>query len=683
MAGSGPQAASPPHAESVNVRQPDEFPNFEQENHVDNQREGSSRTTHVRRSGYRRKSPLAQEHADEQDLQQEIDDLKKKLRRAQRSHIPLNSDTSSADEEEDGYRNSSETPPSESYSYEEERSHKRRRKSPSRKGAGAKQMKKALTQISKSPFTRGIERARLPRRFHQPTFSMYNGRTDPVEHVSQFRQRMAVYSQDEALLCRVFPSSLGPMPMRWFDGLKTNSIGSFKKLTQSFCSRFIACSRAPQPLDSLLSMTMREGETVRSYAERYWEVFNEIDGDFEEVAVRTFKVGLPSEHGLRKSLTGKPVTNLQQLMDRVDKYKRIEDDQQQQQQGKEKTKLAPQERREFRPDRYNNNRPRRDYAEQQASSNSQIVGAVFREPVHQVLEKIKNEPFFKWPNKMMGNPEKRNRNLYCQYHRDHGHTTEDCRSLWDHLDQLVREGRLKQLLHHSNSLGTLTDTRSERGNPPGPPLGIISVIFAAPGRTGSCPSRVMSVARLYPEDDSHESKRAKLSRPLVMGFSEEDKIGTVQPHDDALVITLRIGGYDVKRVMVDQGSAAEIMYPDLFKGLNLRAEDLTPYASPLVSFEGRTIIPRGQIRLPVQAGTEVVEVDFIVVDAYSPYTAIVARPWLHALGAVSSTLHQKIKYPSGDKIAEILGDQTVARQCMIAAIRHEPEAESGARKEEL
>ena len=75
MAGSGPQAASPPHAESVNVRQPDEFPNFEQENHVDNQREGSSRTTHVRRSGYRRKSPLAQEHADEQDLQQEIDDL--------------------------------------------------------------------------------------------------------------------------------------------------------------------------------------------------------------------------------------------------------------------------------------------------------------------------------------------------------------------------------------------------------------------------------------------------------------------------------------------------------------------------------------------------------------------------------------------------------------------------------
>ena len=303
--------------------------------------------------------------------------------------------------------------------------------------------------------------------------------------------------------------------------------------------------------------------------------------------------------------------------------------------------------------------------------------------MHQVLEKVKNEFFFKWPNKMMGNPDKRNRNLYSQYHRNHGHTTEDCRSLWDHLDQLVREGKLKQLLHHSSSLGGQTGTQPERENPSGPPLGTINVIFTAPGRMGSCPFRVMSVARLSSEDSSHEPKRARLDRPLVMGFLDEDKIGTIQSHADALVIILRIGGYDVKRVMVDQGSAAEIMYLDLFKGLNLRAEDLTPYNSPLVSFEGKVITPKGQIRLPVQIGSETVEVDFIVVDAYSPYTTIVARPWLHTLGAVSSTLHQKIKYPSGGKIEEILGDQTMARQCMVAAIRHKLEVEYVTPGEEL
>ena len=128
-------------------------------------------------------------------------------------------------------------------------------------------------------------------------------------------------------MCKVFPSSLGPMPMRWVDGLKTNSISSFKKLTQSFYFRFITCSRVLQLLDSLLSMSMREEESIKAYSERYWEMFNKIDYDFDEVAIKTFKVGLPAEHGLRKSLTGKPVTSLRQLMDRFDKYKRIEDDQ--------------------------------------------------------------------------------------------------------------------------------------------------------------------------------------------------------------------------------------------------------------------------------------------------------------------------------------------------------------------
>ena len=93
--------------------------------------------------------------------------------------------------------------------------------------------------------------------------------------------------------------------------------------------------------------------------------------------------------------------------------------------------------RDFRLDRYNNNRLRRDYADQSGSNSIQVIGAIFQEPVHHVLEKIKNEPFFKRPNKMMGNPEKHNHNLYCQYHQDHGHITEDYRSLWDHLDQLV------------------------------------------------------------------------------------------------------------------------------------------------------------------------------------------------------------------------------------------------------
>ena len=82
----------------------------------------------------------------------------------------------------------------------------------------------------------------------------------------------------------------------------------------------------------------------------------------------------------------------------------------------------------------------------------------------------------------------------------------------------------------------------------------------------------------------------------------------------------------MKRVLVDQGSGAEIMHPDLYKGLNLKPKDLTGYDSPLLGFDGKVVIPKGQIRLLMQAGLDVVEVDFIVADAYSPYTTIIARP---------------------------------------------------------
>nr|XP_023926606.1 uncharacterized protein LOC112038027 [Quercus suber] len=308
-------------------------------------------------------------------------------------------------------------------------------------------------------------------------------------------------------------------------------------------------------------MSMHKGETLKAYSDGYWEMFNEVDRAYDDVAINTFKVGLPTKHDPRKSLTGKPVTNVCQLMDQIDKYKRVEEDQIQ---GRGKSKVVPQEMRNFRSDRYNNNRPWKDFGGQPGSANSQVVNVVFQELVQRVLEKIKGESFFRWPNRMVGDPVKHNQNLYCQYHRDHGHTTKDCRNLWDHLDQLVRKGKLTQLLHHSSGRGSQAGLTFRKDASSRPPLGTIYVIFAAPGRTGSYSSRTSS---------------------------------------------------------------------------------------------------------------DMVEVDFIVVDAFSPYTAILGRPWLHTLGDVSSTLHQKVKYPSGGQVLEILGNQTMARQCLIMAIQHRPETD--------
>ncbi|XP_075674951.1 uncharacterized protein LOC142644163 [Castanea sativa] len=268
---------------------------------------------------------------------------------------------------------------------------------------------------------------------------------------------MAIHSKNETLMCN--PSSLGPVAMRWLDGIEEGSISSFKELTRAFEAHFVTCSKVPQPLDSLLSMTMREGETLKTYSDKYWEMFNEIGRNFDDVAVRTFKVGLPTKHNLRKSLTRKPVRSVCQLMDRIDEYKWVKEDQRQ---GKGKAKVVPQDRRDPKPDRYNNNQLWRDFTGHSRSTTMQDGGG----------------------------PTKQHQSLHCQYHQERGHTTKDCRTLQSHLEQLAKAGKLRQFLYQPHRQSGQAGLGAQRDSPTRPPLGAISVILVAPGRTGSLRSRV-------------------------------------------------------------------------------------------------------------------------------------------------------------------------------------------------
>ena len=190
----------------------------------------------------------------------------------------------------------------------------------------------------------------------------------------------------------------------------------------------------------------------------------------------------------------------------------------------------------------------------------------------------------------------------------------------------------------------------------------------------------MSVARLFLEDGSHEPKRAKLDWSLVMGFSDEDKIETIQLHDDALMIILRIEGYDVKRVMVDQGNAGKIMYLDLFKGLNLRSDALQ-FSSSKFWREG--YYPEGTDQTTDasrfgNSGSRFYR-NRCIFSLYSNRCQTLASYFRSGLFHPTS----EDQIPIQGKIEEILGDQTMAQQCMIAAIRHKPEVESVTHGEEL
>ena len=276
--------SSPHQAKSIASQRENPFATLKRKR----DQESSMHTTHTSKSHSRVGSHVSQEQHN-QAMQREIEHLKRKLRHAQQRWTPSPSDSSSDDEKDSSYRRRSWTPSSESFSYEEEHNREHRYKSPNHRGLGNDAMSKTLNQISKSPFTHRIEEATLPRRFHQPTFTIYNGRTNPMKHVSHFSQRMVIHSKDETLMCKVFPSSLGLVAMRWFDGLRADSIGSFKELTRAFGSHFITFNRVLQPLDSLLSLSMRERKTLETYSDKYWEMYNEIDGDFDDVAISTFR----------------------------------------------------------------------------------------------------------------------------------------------------------------------------------------------------------------------------------------------------------------------------------------------------------------------------------------------------------------------------------------------------------
>ncbi len=249
---------------------------------------------------------------------------------------------------------------------------------------------------------------------------MDNGKSDPVGHLSRYRQAMALHNNNDALMCRVFPSSLGEVGLRWFDRLEHGSIRSWQEMSQIFTARFITNTRKPKEIDSLLALAMKAGEALKAYSTQYWEVYNDIDACDEDIVVKTFRFGLHQDCKLRKSFTKRPPVNMADLMTRLEQHIRVEDD------PKSTVKLA-----EAAPlIDAKAAQPESRWAKKSKSSTNPpgtglclAVYTTFKELIYRLLPFIKDKPYFEWPQKMPDDPATRENKSYCSYHRERGHLT--------------------------------------------------------------------------------------------------------------------------------------------------------------------------------------------------------------------------------------------------------------------
>ncbi|XP_020234498.1 uncharacterized protein LOC109814472 [Cajanus cajan] len=445
----------------------------------------------------------------------------------------------------------------------------------------------------------------------------YDGSSDPEEHLNVFLTQATLSTQDDSALCRIFPMSLKGRALSWFTRLPSASIDSFSELSSQFALQFATSKPYKTTSLALAGVRQEKKENLRSFMDRFNKIAMEIGDLNPAVALDRLSTALRPGPFVN-SLCKKPPIDMNDLRRRAEKHMqmeelaetrnqaRAEENFSQKEPGREQVKKMNAEPSNTRPPKG----PR--YAAYTPLNASRA----------KVMEQALASEILAMP-KRANTPPRADKAKACRFHRNMGHSTEECSALKDKLEDLIKQGHLRSFItiqdhpsgerdHHSREARPLRDRRcrsrsTERQDRSQRPRGdndrprkVINTIgggFAGGGSTSSARKRHLRAIRSV-----NSVNQPRMPRMPPITFSDQDFRGVDPIQDDPMVISVEMHNCIVKKTLVDQGSSADILYWNTFVQLGIPEESLEPYHEPLVGFSGERVMTRGCIDLYTRFG---------------------------------------------------------------------------------
>ena len=420
-----------------------------------------------------------------------------------------------------------------------------------------------LVHRTDSPFTASINGHPLPSKFKLPSLDSYDGTRDPFDHIATFKKTMHLQGVPDKIMCWVFPTTLKGSAQVWFSKIPPNSVSSFEELSKLFVNNFIGGQRHKCSSSNLLTIEQGENESLRSFITRFNREALSVDEVDDKLLLVAFHNGINSDLFIHKLYEKEPysmaelVHSAQNFMNR-----RCNHSQEEEKSWKDGSAAStPLRTRPSSKEGRTEDKKERDNRKTGPLGRSQNYTPL-NAPLDQVLMQIKDDPSLKWPKKMKGDPNKHNKNKYCRFHRDHGHDTDECYDLKQQIENLIRQGKLRHFVGRDHKDEKLKGKMEESSRPP---LGEIRIIIGGTSTGQSSKSKKTYLKVVQNVQLSGRSPRTRSMDEPAISFTDEDAKRIHHLHDNAIVITLLIADYTIRRVLVDNGSSADILYYPAFQ----------------------------------------------------------------------------------------------------------------------